>query len=321
MNQYTRNRPIGLVARRILALLCAPVALLSLTANAAEWKGKEMSLERRLDVSKGGTFQFSVPVGSVVIENHDQGHIEYSGTFKAQNARDADRLFPHLEEESGVNGEQTELVFQWGKGKPKKWSGVSGEHRLKVPKAIHLEISSAGGSIKIGDRGGSVTVTGSGGSLRVGEILGFVKATTSGGSIAIEDCGGNATLNTSGGGIKIGDVNGSLMARTSGGSISVGNIAGHLEAKTSGGSIHATLNSQIQKPMNLSTSGGDIHVRVSPDFKATLDARTSGGRVVCDLPMKVSGKFSKKSIHGAVNGGGPKVTMRTSGGSIRLGKI
>ena len=321
MKQTKFMNRVDLKSLRMLTLVGASLAFFNHASFAADWDGRVMEIERKMDVSKNGTFQFSVPVGSVVIENHDYSHIEYSGTFKAKNSREADRVFPRLEEKSGVTGDRTEFVIQWKGRKAPKSSGLSGQHRLKLPKAIHVEITSAGGSIKMGDRGGSVVVTGSGGSIRVGEILGPIKATTSGGSITIKDCGGDAALNSSGGSIKTGDVNGSLVANTSGGSIQVGNIAGNFQANTSGGSIHATLESQISKPMNLKTSGGSIHVRVKPDFQATLDAKTSGGRVICDLPLKVAGKFSKKSIHGAVNGGGPKVTLRTSGGSIRLSEI
>ena len=98
-------------------------------------------------------------------------------------------------------------------------------------------------------------------------------------------------------------------------------VSGHLDAKTSGGSINARLENQIQRPVSLMTSGGSISLVVNPNFKAVLDAKTSGGRVICDLPLEVSGKFSKRAIEGAVNGGGPKITMKTSGGNIVLKKM
>ena len=304
-----------------LALGFVGTALFASALNGAEWNGKVMKVDRKLEIAKDGSFKFSVPVGSVTIENHDEAFIEYHGQFKAKNNKDADRVFPHLKEKSSVRGDRTELVIEWANKKAPKNSGLSGEHVLKIPKAASIDISTAGGSIKLGDRGGAVAVRCSGGSILAGKVLSQFSAITSGGSIAVGDCDGNAALNTSGGSIKTGHIHGSLVAKTSGGSINVGNISGHVEAKTSGGSIKASLKSQIQKPVNLVTSGGNINLTVNPDFRATLDAKTSGGRVVCDLPMKVSGKFSKKMIQGAVNGGGPKITMRTSGGNIRLSKF
>jgi hypothetical protein len=40
--------------------------------------------------------------------------------------------------------------------------------------------------------------------------------------------------------------------------------------------------------------------------------------VDCELP--VDGASKRNSIHGKVNGGGPKVTLHTSGGSIKVVK-
>ena len=289
--------------------------------NGSRGNGSQWEIERRIDVAKGSTFQFSVPVGSVVIENHKAAHVEYSGEFKAKNKREADRLFPLIEEKSSIVGNHTELVFQWKNKKSPRNSRLSGKHRIKLPQGIGIEIRTAGGSIEVADRTGAVTLKSSGGSLRLGKVDGKVAALTSGGSISLGHCNGDANLKTSGGSIKAGNVNGSLSAHTSGGKIAVGNVSGHLDAKTSGGSINARLEHQIQRPVSLITSGGSINLAVRPDFKAVLDAKTSGGRVICDLPVEVSGKFSKKAIEGAVNGGGPKITMKTSGGNIVLKRM
>ena len=70
--------------------------------------------------------------------------------------------------------------------------------------------------------------------------------------------------------------------------------------------------------MELRTSGGGIFLTVPADFKADLDASTSGGRVKTDLPVTVKGTISKNKLQGAVNGGGPNVILRTSGGNIEL---
>lgn len=321
-NNLTGKNRIPLVGLfPMLALVAVGASLVLASIDDVNRDGKLMIIDRKMELSKGGVFRFSVPVGAVKIENHDEGFVAYHGEFEAKNEREADRIFPFLEEKSVVRGNRTELVIQWRNNKAPRKSNLRGEHVLRIPRSVDIEIITAGGSIVAGDRGGAVDVQSSGGSIKVGEVQGILNARTSGGSIVVGDCHGNAVLNTSGGSINTGHVHGSLAAQTSGGSINVGTIAGHVEAKTSGGNISASLSHQIQKPVGLYTSGGNINLKVKSDFRATLDAKTSGGRVVCDLPMKVSGKFSKKMIVGAVNGGGPKITMRTSGGNIRLTKF
>ena len=82
--------------------------------------------------------------------------------------------------------------------------------------------------------------------------------------------------------------------------------------------ITAELAKQIEDPLELSTSGGYISLAVPGDFKADLHASTSGGRVACELPLE--GMIKPSSINGKVNGGGPEVTLHTSGGNIEVAK-
>jgi hypothetical protein len=323
MNEKDPSTRVPMLTMAIAAVGVALFGLtqLKLTAQGNERSGKEWKIERTIEVSKGGVLHFSVPLGSVVVENSSGTQTEYVGDYKAKNEREANRLFPLIEEISSTKGKKTELVFQW---KNKKWpknTSLSGKHILRVPQGIEIEVQTAGGSIEVADRDGAVAVKSSGRSLRLGSVNGALSALTSGGSISLGNCNGDASLKTSGGSIKSGNVNGSLSAQTSGGKISVGNVSGNLSAKTSGGSISARLENQITRPVSLITSGGSINLAVKPDFKANLDAKTSGGRVICDLPLEVSGKFSKKAISGAVNGGGPKITMKTSSGNIVLKKM
>lgn len=139
---------------------------------------------------------------------------------------------------------------------------------------------------------------------------------TSGGSIDIEDLNGNVDAHTSGGSIEIADVTGDVELHTSGGSISTGSVNGDLNAHTSGGSINAIFAKQLTDDAKLDTSGGSITVRMIEDMKVDIDAKTSGGRVRTDF--NVNGRISKKSIRGEINGGGPRLKLHTSGGSINI---
>lgn len=139
---------------------------------------------------------------------------------------------------------------------------------------------------------------------------------TSGGSIDIDDLTGAIDANTSGGSIEIGDIDGDVELHTSGGSITTGSVNGDLNAHTSGGSITATFAKQLTDDASLDTSGGSITVRMIKDMQVDLNASTSGGRVRTDF--NVDGRVSKKSIRGEINGGGPRLKLHTSGGSISI---
>ena len=72
--------------------------------------------------------------------------------------------------------------------------------------------------------------------------------------------------------------------------------------------------------MQLETSGGSVVLEVDPDVRARLDARASGGNVRTDLPVTVQGEMDRGRLQGEVNGGGPLLTLRSSGGSVSIRK-
>jgi DUF4097 and DUF4098 domain-containing protein YvlB len=116
-------------------------------------------------------------------------------------------------------------------------------------------------------------------------------------------------------------VGGDLLARTSGGGITIGEANGTVDAQTSGGSIKAQLAQQPHADSHLSTSGGGITISIATNVSVDVDARTSGGDVDTDVPVTLLGKQDDSSIQGKINGGGPKLVLRSSGGNIRLRKL
>ncbi len=142
---------------------------------------------------------------------------------------------------------------------------------------------------------------------------------TGGGSIDVSDLNGKIDARTSGGSIELGRIKGDVDINTSGGSIKVDEVIGNIDAHTSGGSIKATISKQPTKDAKLSTSGGSVTAYLLPSIKVDLDASTSGGRVKSDFD--VDGEVSKRSVRGEINGGGPKLKLKTSGGSVSVRKL
>ena len=117
----------------------------------------------------------------------------------------------------------------------------------------------------------------------------------------------------------MGNIKGDVEAHTSGGSITSEDIEGNINAHTSGGSIRVTMTKQITEDASLTTSGGSIVANLNDDIKIDIDASTSGGRVRSEFD--VDGRVKKQSIRGEINGGGPRLKLRTSGGSVRINSI
>jgi DUF4097 and DUF4098 domain-containing protein YvlB len=109
-----------------------------------------------------------------------------------------------------------------------------------------------------------------------------------------------------------------VTARTSGGNVEVKETSGAVDASTSGGSVYATMLNAPSTPCRLTTSGGNITVHLPGSAKVELDASASGGSVNTDFPVVVRGSLRRDSLKTALNGGGPLLYLRTSGGSIHL---
>jgi hypothetical protein len=283
--------------------------------QAAELERNE---HRDLPASSNGTLTFKAMVGAIDLKTHDKDEVTYDAVLKPGDGSD-DQILDLVEFVYQAAGGDVKITVRWKDDKQPRRANLNARHTLVVPSRYNVDVRSSGGSISASeDIHGRVAAYTSGGSIRFGKVNGPVKAQTSGGGITLEDVKGNAEVETSGGSIQVGNVDGNVLANTSGGGITVGTVTGELKAKTSGGSIRAELNGQIDKPLELRTSGGHISLAVPADFKATLNAHTSGGKVESELP--VQGTVKRETITGELNGGGPAVTLSTSGGNIKLAK-
>lgn len=95
-------------------------------------------------------------------------------------------------------------------------------------------------------------------------------------------------------------------------------MKGPLDAKTSGGGITASFPEGIDDDTRLKTSGGSITARLPEGDRFYLDAHTSGGSVRTEFPILMKGEIKRNQAAGPVNGGGPTLELKTSGGGINI---
>lgn len=185
---------------------------------------------------------------------------------------------------------------------------------VTVPKEFLVDVSTSGGSIKLTNLVGEIQGRTSGGSLTLEQLEGNLDVRTSGGSITLRDSHGNIHARTSGGSVTATGSSGSIRLSTSGGSMTLTDLSGEVDASTSGGSIRANI-LNLTGDISLRTSGGSITAGIPSNIGIDLDLR--GNSV--NVPLNnFSGESRRNSIVGKMNGGGHNVTMRTSGGSVRV---
>jgi Toastrack DUF4097 len=128
----------------------------------------------------------------------------------------------------------------------------------------------------------------------------------------------NLKLKTGAGNIEVVDVYGNVNANTSGGSIRIKHVTGEIQAVTKGGNVSARMSDQLSADCYLSTSGGKVAVELNQASGFDVDAKTRAGHVITEFPITMQGKLSGKSCKTSINGGGPKLVLRSAAGNIHL---
>lgn len=283
-------------------------------------------LTRSFEVGEGGTLTMDVHGASIEVDTGKGNVVKVKviRTAKTSSESKAKEIFDKYEIDFNHSGKDVTIEAEYDRGN-RIFSGMGRYLRIRflvtVPQTYNLDVKTSGGSISVDEITGDVKAKTSGGSLKFAHVKGPVWARTSGGSITLEGCEGNADVTTSGGSIHIGKVHGEVTAITSGGSIKVKEVMGTINARTSGGSVSASISKQPEGDCRLTTSGGSVTVHLAEDIKVDLDAKTSGGRVYTDFPVTIRGVISKRHLKAEINGGGPELYLRTSGGSIRIDKL
>jgi hypothetical protein len=142
----------------------------------------------------------------------------------------------------------------------------------------------------------------------------------SNGGIAVTGTRGNAHLRTSNGGLTVRQVAGDLTLATSNGGITVARSAGSVKAETTNGAIDAELTEISTGDLSLESTNGGVAVRLPRDARLSIDAATSNGGIRSDFSVEGE-KPGRHSHKGDNNGGGSRLYIRTSNGSVHIREI
>lgn len=185
---------------------------------------------------------------------------------------------------------------------------------IYTPREMSSNLRTSGGHIEAHALSGNQQIKTSGGHLELANLEGTVEARTSGGHIDITDVLGDLNARTSGGHIEVRNSEGTVKVKTSGGHINLADINGTIEASTSGGGISADLNT-IEQHVELKTSGGNVNINIPEQLGVDLNLR---GSYVSTNLQNFSGDVERDEVKGKLNGGGPMISARTSGGTVSV---
>jgi hypothetical protein len=284
------------------------------------------TVEKTFSVESGGKLMAVTQGGDITIRTADtqQVHVLVKQVIRTSTEQEADAILKKLTLTLEQAGNDVIAESKYEPRGPGKWFGswppVSVSFEVTVPKHFNLNLNTSGGDIAVASLRGDVRARTSGGNLKFDRIDGDIDAGTSGGHIWLKEGTARAKLHTSGGNIEVERAGGPTEVSTSGGNIRLKSVEELLSATTSGGDVQALITGPIKRNLNLSTSGGKVVVEVAKDTGFRLDASTSGGEVRADgITITLEkGANGKNQLVGSVNGGGPELKLRSSGGDIRI---
>lgn len=216
----------------------------------------------------------------------------------------------------------------------------------------HISLGSIGGTVDCETAGGVITLDksagdatlSSNGKIKVGEVGGTLRAETLGGDVEADSVSGTVVASTLGGGIRIGRALGAVHADTAGGSIEIARAGRGVRAETANGDIRltevagqvyaASASGNIQayfvagrrlENSLIETTAGSVVVWLPADIGLVVDAQVDfargSGRIESEFPgIVVSEAEFGRALRaaGALNGGGPTLTIRNTSGRIQI---
>jgi len=182
-----------------------------------------------------------------------------------------------------------------------------------------------------------------GGMKRIGKPPGGLEVREADGAITVRNSpfgNGNLVLtvpaeislrlHTLSGAIDVDGVHGEVDVHTLNGHVTLTGISGTVTAYSQNGAIKVAMDRvEPGKPLAFSAFNGAVDLTFPPDFKANLSVRSDRGAINSDFEVTVGavgapgGKHRVRNgntLHGAINGGGVDLTIRTFNGGVYIRK-
>ena len=209
--------------------------------------------------------------------------------------------------------------------------GTAGDVTVDTRKG-KVDVSDTKGNVKISGRGGEVNVSGASGGLTIeGEFYGPIHAdkiakgvrfTSQRTDLALSQLTGH--LETGSGSLEIADAPGNLTLRTKSYDISIENATGKLKVENRNGNVEVRFSNPPKEDVEIANSSAPISLSLPESSSFEIVADCHSGDIDSEFSADSLNKTSTQSdshLEGKYgNGRGPKITLKTSYGSVSIRK-
>ncbi len=317
-----------------------PVQMKGILAGQMKEQSEMTDMIKKLfPVSPGGSLTVKSSIGTVEIQAVDGNNvsIELVRQIKASNKNELEQILKDLQLDFIHKDNDVEVLVKL----PEEWDWkkikrVKLDMKITIPRAYNVNVRTIGviqtndleGNVELSTSGfrlttGNVRGTGNfssaGGAITTGDINGVAKVSSAGGAIRMGNIDGDFNVQSSGGSINAGRVDGRVTAHSAGGYIHIKEVTNAVEAITQGGEVRTYISRQPQSDSTFVTSGGSVDLRFAESVGVSLEADLGAGSVSSDYALPVR-EPSSSIVKGDLNGGGPKIIVRTAAGKLTLRK-
>lgn len=255
--------------------------------------------------------QFEVRAGSRLVA--DLGDMDIwiepgSGTTATvrvvMRARDADwgrEVFERMRFEARASGGGLSLAARdpnvdWRERRDR--GGVGFVARVSLPERFDLDLRTGDGDVRVDRARGAAEIETGDGDLSIGGLSGpSIRLHTADGDVVADELDAER-----------------IELRTSDGDIRVDRLAGRLEAHTGDGDVRIG----VARFAGLSVQTGDGDISVEADASIRADVELRGEDLYVDEAFGLPGRVRSRQISGALNGGGPRLSLGTGDGEVVL---
>lgn len=287
-----------------------------------------------LTVARGVVEIFNGPEGNeVVIETRlrVQGPGTGGATARSEEAarppspEAVERLFKRMQPRVKSDARQLRVNVVDSRGVVFDWDSTLQmviEVRVTLPPGVNLQVRNVTAGMTLpGTFRGNVDLRSDGGSFFAGRVEGDFIARTGTGNITVSEVTGRSELRSDTGLVLAGRLHGPAELRTLNGAIEVQHALDHLKMRGADAELVLGVSEPLPKSLDLQTSAGYIRVNIDRTAALSVNAvsRMLGKVRARGLPLDGADSVATgSSLVADMNGGGPALRVRTTGGEIAL---
>lgn len=312
------------MSHRVLSLVFCGLALALPAAGQVE-----RTLEKTFAATATPTLRMEAFHGDIAISTHDQAEIKVlvRQAINVKTEAEADKRLADVDFIFEQKGDEVVLRALYKRAVRwvwEDWPPVKLSFKVLVPRVCNLDVLARDGGITVGNLHGDVKLKAFSGAVFTGEIEGSLAITNVRGDISVTACTEKLTLEAKAGNVSVGRTGAIAIIKGAGGDVEIQSVRGRLDVEANGSDLKVGFAHPISGTAKLYSAGGDIAASLDPRSACTVSARAStfGEVKLRELSLGItSGQAGGARVEGTLNGGGPAIDIRASGGNIRLNGV